>query len=188
MTEKKHMSTALRIVQSGRAYQPKVYCLWGNAPSSCRRASSEQSKRGVSLKAGFFRGQHYRDSRSIRTTLQKNNHQYERRQSCRTQGSVLLPLLIQNILILAFSARLAARDAHIRESWVQAMEARIVRDQLQSCYRAEGVNHYEACRELSEKYITMLKENRVGSRFLPWKLLVVDQCIIQVKGYKQVDV
>ncbi|KAH9983097.1 hypothetical protein BJV74DRAFT_777801, partial [Russula compacta] len=66
-------------------------------------------------------------------------------------------------------ARLAARDAHVRESWVRAMEARIVRDQLQSCYRAEGVNHYEACHELSEKYITLLRENRV-------------------KGYKQVDV
>ncbi|KAF8501383.1 hypothetical protein F5888DRAFT_1223550 [Russula emetica] len=66
-------------------------------------------------------------------------------------------------------ARLAARDAHVRESWVRAMEARIVRDQLQSCYRAEGVNHYEACRELSEKYITLLKENKV-------------------KGFKQVDV
>jgi len=66
-------------------------------------------------------------------------------------------------------ARLAARDAHVRESWVRAMEARIVQDQLQSCYRAEGVNHYENCRELSEKYITLLRENRV-------------------KGYKQVDV
>jgi NADH dehydrogenase (ubiquinone) 1 beta subcomplex subunit 10 len=87
-----------------------------------------------------------------------------------------------------FSARVAARDAHIRESWVRAMEARIVRDQLQSCYRAEGVNHYETCRELSEKYITLLKENRVSLRFLPWKLLVVHQCIHQVKGYKQVDV
>jgi len=81
--------------------------------------------------------------------------------------------------LLAFSARLAARDEHIRESWVRAMEARIVGDQLQSCYRAEGVNHYETCRELSEKYITLLKENRVGSRFLPWKLLVVDQCTIR---------
>jgi hypothetical protein len=58
-------------------------------------------------------------------------------------------------------ARLAARDAHIRESWVRAMEARIVRDQLQICYQVEGVNHYETCRELSEKYITLLKENRV---------------------------
>jgi hypothetical protein len=82
-------------------------------------------------------------------------------------------------MLLAFSARLAAREAHVRESWVRAMEARIVRDQLQSCYRAEGVNHYETCRELSEKYLTLLKENRVGSRFLPRKLLVVDQCTIR---------
>jgi len=67
--------------------------------------------------------------------------------------------------LLTFSARLAARDAHIRESWVRAMEARIVHDQLQSCYRAEGVNHYETCRELSEKYLTLLKENRVRLRF-----------------------
>jgi hypothetical protein len=67
--------------------------------------------------------------------------------------------------LLFFSARLAARDAHVRESWVRAMEARIVRDQLQSCYRTEGVNHYETCRELSEKYITLLRENRVRLRF-----------------------
>jgi hypothetical protein len=45
------------------------------------------------------------------------------------------------------------------------MEARIIRDQLQTCYRVEGVNHYETCRELSEKYITLLRENRVGFRF-----------------------
>ena len=58
------------------------------------------------------------------------------------------------------------------------MEARIVRDQLQSCYRAEGVNHYEACHELAEKYITLLKENRVGLRLLPRKLRVVDECTL----------
>jgi hypothetical protein len=68
-------------------------------------------------------------------------------------------------LIILFLVRLAARDAHIRESWVRAMEARIVRDQLQVCYQVEGVNHYETCRELSEKYITLLKENGVR-RFL----------------------
>ncbi|KAH9049433.1 hypothetical protein EDB84DRAFT_1261008 [Lactarius hengduanensis] len=63
----------------------------------------------------------------------------------------------------------AARDAHVRESWVRAMEACIVRDQPQNCYRTEGVNHYKSCRELSEKYAMLLEEN--------W-----------AKGYKQVDV
>lgn len=80
-------------------------------------------------------------------------------------------------MLLTFSARLAARDAHVRESWVRAMEARIVRDQLQSCYRAEGVNHYEVCRELSEKYITLLRENRVGLRFSFCEFHVANQYI-----------
>ena len=165
------MSTMLLVV----ATQYTTWMSVSNASSSCRRTSSRvREEYGVSLKAGLSR------SRLIRTLLRENNHQHERRQSCRTQGYVLLSLLFQNILILlAFSARLAARDEHIRESWVRAMEARIVGDQLQSCYRAEGVNHYETCRELSEKYITLLKENRVGSRFLLWRLLVIDQCKIR---------
>ncbi|KAA1467317.1 NADH-ubiquinone oxidoreductase 12 kDa subunit [Dentipellis sp. KUC8613] len=65
-------------------------------------------------------------------------------------------------------ARLTAREAHMRESWVRAMEARIVQDQLKLCHRLEGVNGYETCRELGDKYITMLRENRV-------------------KGYKQIE-
>lgn len=66
------------------------------------------------------------------------------------------------------------------------MEARIVRDQLQSCYRIEGVNHYETCRELSEKYTILLKENRVC--FSALLGVYSDDSPIQVKGYKQVDV
>ncbi|KAL5503898.1 hypothetical protein ACEPAH_7969 [Sanghuangporus vaninii] len=65
--------------------------------------------------------------------------------------------------------RLHARDEQIRESWVRAMEVKIVRDELTKCQRTEGVNHYENCKSLAEKYLQMLRENRV-------------------KGYKQVDV
>ena len=57
--------------------------------------------------------------------------------------------------------RIRARDEHVRESWVRAMEAKIVRDELNKCQRVEGVNHYENCRELSEKYLNLLKDNRV---------------------------
>ncbi|RDB26152.1 NADH-ubiquinone oxidoreductase subunit, mitochondrial [Hypsizygus marmoreus] len=66
-------------------------------------------------------------------------------------------------------AKLQARDDHLRESWVRAMEARLVREELEKCQKGEGVNHYENCKWLSEKYLTMLKENRV-------------------QGYKQIDV
>lgn len=58
-------------------------------------------------------------------------------------------------------AKMEARDAHLRESWVKAMEARLVQEELDKCHRAEGVNHYENCKWLAEKYLGMLRENRV---------------------------
>lgn len=36
--------------------------------------------------------------------------------------------------------------------------------ELDKCTKGEGVNHYENCRWLAEKYTRMLKENRVSSR------------------------
>ncbi|KAG6861999.1 hypothetical protein C0995_008186 [Termitomyces sp. Mi166 len=67
------------------------------------------------------------------------------------------------------SAKFEERDAHIRESWVRAMEARLVRDELEKCQKGEGVNHYENCKWLSEKYLNMLRENKV-------------------QGYKHIDI
>jgi len=58
-------------------------------------------------------------------------------------------------------ARVNARDEHIRENWVRAMEARLVGEELKKCQKSEGVNHYENCRWLSEKYTAMLRENKV---------------------------
>ncbi len=60
-----------------------------------------------------------------------------------------------------FAAKKTAQSEHIRESWVRAMEARIVQQNLQKCYRIEGVNHFENCRLLADRYMEMLKENKV---------------------------
>lgn len=64
-------------------------------------------------------------------------------------------------LIFFYIDKLQERDEHIRESWVKAMEVRLVANELAKCHKAEGVNHYENCAWLSEKYMAMLKENRV---------------------------
>ncbi|CAE6447132.1 unnamed protein product [Rhizoctonia solani] len=56
---------------------------------------------------------------------------------------------------------LESRDKAIRESWVKTMEARLVREELQKCQRYEGVNHYQSCKELAEKYIDLLKDAKV---------------------------
>lgn len=41
-----------------------------------------------------------------------------------------------------------AADAVVREQWVQVMMGRLVRDELNKCYRREGVNHLENCGRL----------------------------------------
>lgn len=67
-------------------------------------------------------------------------------------------------VIAEFVGTLQERDTHIRESWISAMEARIVRGELQKCQRGEGVNHYKNCRELAEIYTRMIRENKVRIR------------------------
>jgi NADH dehydrogenase (ubiquinone) 1 beta subcomplex subunit 10 len=42
------------------------------------------------------------------------------------------------------------------------MEARLVREELQKCYRGEGVNHLQNCKELAEMYTRMIRENKVS--------------------------
>jgi hypothetical protein len=49
-------------------------------------------------------------------------------------------------------------DIFLRESWIKAMMLRLVRDQLNACYRDNGVNHYENCAHLSELYLKWMKE------------------------------
>lgn len=41
------------------------------------------------------------------------------------------------------------------------MEARIVREELQKCHKAEGVNYYQACNDLAKKYHSLLADAKV---------------------------
>ncbi|EMD34117.1 hypothetical protein CERSUDRAFT_98039 [Gelatoporia subvermispora B] len=69
----------------------------------------------------------------------------------------------------AIQATLNERKEHIRESWIRAMEAKIVRENLSKCYKIEGVNHIQKCKHLANRYTEMLRENKV-------------------KGYKHIDI
>jgi len=73
------------------------------------------------------------------------------------------------VLSVFIIAKLKTRAEIIRESWVKAMELRLVQNELAICHQAEGVNHYENCRKHSQMYLSMLKENRV--RFFSISLL-----------------
>ncbi|KAH7163199.1 hypothetical protein EDB81DRAFT_189487 [Dactylonectria macrodidyma] len=61
----------------------------------------------------------------------------------------------------------AAEDAIIREQWVGAMMTRLVGEELGKCYVREGVNHLENCGHLRERYLQLLKSNKIkGTKFL----------------------
>lgn len=81
---------------------------------------------------------------------------------------------------MIFLAVYAARNQKIRDDWVKAMEARIIKEKLDECYRTEGVNHCklsphshkllfctdsfcldQSCRHLADMYFETIKNNRV---------------------------
>nr|VWO95886.1 Aspartyl proteinase [Ganoderma boninense] len=78
-------------------------------------------------------------------------------------------MAIDEARVADLKARLAERERTLRESWIRNMEAKLVRDKLDHCYQTEGVNHLESCKDLRERYIEMLRDNRV-------------------QGYKSIDV
>ena len=55
-----------------------------------------------------------------------------------------------------------ARQQLSRERVVAAAELKVLHQQLQWCYHANGVNHYEACRELVEKVAAKVKAPYYG--------------------------
>ncbi|KAF7317085.1 hypothetical protein HMN09_00443200 [Mycena chlorophos] len=60
-----------------------------------------------------------------------------------------------------YRKKLEERDDHIRESWVKAMEVRLVREELEKCRRGEGPNALENCKWLADKYQQMLVDNKL---------------------------
>ena len=38
----------------------------------------------------------------------------------------------------------------------------MVREEITKCHRAEGVNHYEACHDLVQHYLELLKDAKVS--------------------------
>jgi hypothetical protein len=54
------------------------------------------------------------------------------------------------------------------------MEARIVRGELQKCYRGEGVNQLQNCKELAERYAGMIRENKASLVFLQSGLALIN--------------
>ncbi|CAM9011987.1 unnamed protein product [Wickerhamomyces anomalus] len=55
----------------------------------------------------------------------------------------------------------SAQESMLREQWIRSNALRVCRRALEKCYRHHGVNHYEECRDLAEKYMQMLPTHKV---------------------------
>ncbi|KAH8921279.1 hypothetical protein BT69DRAFT_1264624 [Atractiella rhizophila] len=69
-------------------------------------------------------------------------------------------------------ALLKAREDEIRRQFGRVLQAREVKAELDACWKREGVNHYENCRDISILYLNMVKTHRVGSVPFPDNLLI----------------
>ena len=52
------------------------------------------------------------------------------------------------------------REHDTRERMIDIEKAKLIRERLRECYRNEGVNHFENCKDLVEKYTEAFEGKR----------------------------
>jgi hypothetical protein len=65
------------------------------------------------------------------------------------------------------AAWLDARDQRVRENFTAVEQAKIIREKLIMCYRTEGVNHIQNCRNIALEYKTAIGANTAKYPSIP---------------------
>lgn len=63
---------------------------------------------------------------------------------------------------------LLSAEQRARERQVAYETVRLLRKDVIDCYRREGVNHYDNCKEVTEKYYKVVVKNDVGQLHPDW--------------------
>lgn len=58
-----------------------------------------------------------------------------------------------------------ARDQRVREQWIAIEYVTVLRNRVAECYREEGVNHLENCKQVTEEYYKNLKARQLGALY-----------------------
>eukprot|EP00511_Aplanochytrium_stocchinoi_P000060 CAMPEP_0204821804 /NCGR_PEP_ID=MMETSP1346-20131115/11_1 /ASSEMBLY_ACC=CAM_ASM_000771 /TAXON_ID=215587 /ORGANISM="Aplanochytrium stocchinoi, Strain GSBS06" /LENGTH=68 /DNA_ID=CAMNT_0051947719 /DNA_START=363 /DNA_END=572 /DNA_ORIENTATION=- len=56
-----------------------------------------------------------------------------------------------------------ARAQRVRERMIAVEQTKMLREKVAACYRAEGVNHYQNCKEIVDQYISRIRKPEFGS-------------------------
>jgi hypothetical protein len=60
-------------------------------------------------------------------------------------------------------------EQRARERQVAYETVRLLREDVIECYRREGVNHYENCRDFAEKLFNLVEKKDLGQLQPDWK-------------------
>ena len=63
---------------------------------------------------------------------------------------------------------LQAAEQRARERQVAYETVRLLRRDVIECYRKEGVNHYQNCKEVTERYYNVVVKRDVGQLHPDW--------------------
>lgn len=55
-----------------------------------------------------------------------------------------------------------AQESLLKEQFVKVEVVKIVRKALENCFKVNGPNGYEDCREIADKYMALLPESRAS--------------------------
>eukprot|EP00339_Tiarina_fusa_P004476 CAMPEP_0117036714 /NCGR_PEP_ID=MMETSP0472-20121206/25980_1 /TAXON_ID=693140 ORGANISM="Tiarina fusus, Strain LIS" /NCGR_SAMPLE_ID=MMETSP0472 /ASSEMBLY_ACC=CAM_ASM_000603 /LENGTH=112 /DNA_ID=CAMNT_0004746531 /DNA_START=113 /DNA_END=448 /DNA_ORIENTATION=+ len=64
---------------------------------------------------------------------------------------------------------LLATEQRARERQVAYETVRLLREDVIECYRREGVNHYENCKDVSQKFYDIVQKKDMGQLHPNWK-------------------
>jgi hypothetical protein len=81
-----------------------------------------------------------------------------------------MPSIDTSVDIYDRAAVIESKDAFFREQLVRHKEIQHLREKMKWCYRREGVNHLQNCKELSTQYMDLMKEFKEGGWFKGYTL------------------
>ena len=64
---------------------------------------------------------------------------------------------------------LRSNEQRARERMVAIQTVKLLRKRVIECYRKEGVNHYENCRDVAQDYLDVIKKKDIGQLQPEWK-------------------
>ncbi|KAG7340368.1 NADH-ubiquinone oxidoreductase subunit 10 [Nitzschia inconspicua] len=62
-----------------------------------------------------------------------------------------------------------ATEQRARERQVAYETVRLLREDVIECYRREGVNHYQNCKEVNQKFYDLIQKKDMGQLHPQWK-------------------